>query len=228
LGEAVRLDADFIAFVDDDQTVSEDWLRRLVETAQRYSADLVAGPVISTFPASSAAVGLASRPRHRTGARLPYAGCGNLLVSAAALNRNPDVRFPSAFNLSGGEDTYFTGILVRRGAVLVWSDDATVHEEVPLERTRLRWLLRRSYLGGFNYSRYLRLAAPSPSRLIVRFLTSLARGACCAVLLPLEVLGGRTRLTRRARAAADSCGSLVGLFVPLSHDSPTRDAKTGA
>jgi succinoglycan biosynthesis protein ExoM len=228
LTEAVRLEADFVAFIDDDQTVSKDWLRRLVETALLYSADLVAGPVISTFPWSPAAVGLASRPRYLTGARLPYAGCGNLLVSGAALKRNPDVRFPSAFNHSGGEDTYFTGVLVRRGAVLVWSDEAIVHEKVPLERTRLRWLLRRSYLGGFNYSRYLRLAAPSPWRLVVRFLTSFARGACCAVLLPIAVFRGRRRLTRLARAAADSCGSLVGLFVPLPQEAPTRDVRTRA
>ena len=40
---------DFLAFIDDDETASESWLVRLIETAEATEADVVLGPVQAVY-----------------------------------------------------------------------------------------------------------------------------------------------------------------------------------
>ena len=62
----VRHDADFVAFVDDDEVPEPDWLQRLLEVAESTGCGAVGGPVV---PSSSAALprgssrAASSRPR---------------------------------------------------------------------------------------------------------------------------------------------------------------------
>jgi succinoglycan biosynthesis protein ExoM len=107
---ALAAGADFVAFVDDDETVVPVWLDELVAAQAVYGADVVGGPVEPAFdpcvPRWIVRTGFFHRPRHRTGTRVPQAGTGNALVKAALL-RDERFRFDPAFGVSGGGDSEF-------------------------------------------------------------------------------------------------------------------------
>ena len=54
-------DADYIAFLDDDEEADPSWLNELVNTLGAYSADIVTGPVLSRFPTPPAGLDRCSR-----------------------------------------------------------------------------------------------------------------------------------------------------------------------
>lgn len=160
------IDADFLAFVDDDEVVEPDWLVELLAGLRRHEADAATGPVISRLPPST--------PRHvanhpifaavvrPTGSAVRDAYTGNLLVSAAVLARS-DFRFDERLALTGGEDTELSRRLSGQGVRFVWIQNAVVIEDVPPIRANVRWLLRRSIQIGANRVQRLRLSGDSPS-----------------------------------------------------------------
>ena len=153
--------APWIAFIDDDEVPAAGWLGRLGETARRFGADGVLGPVVPRLPPETppwiARGRFFDRPRHATGRAVPPAELrtGNLLVRRALLVDGERGRFDPAFGLSGGEDSVLLAALARRGARFVWCDEAAVFEAVPVDRATPRWLLRRAYGGGHGHARHL-------------------------------------------------------------------------
>jgi succinoglycan biosynthesis protein ExoM len=149
---------EWVAFVDDDERVTPDWLRLLASTVARYDADAVLGPVVPVVPPT--APGWIQRGRFYDWARLPTGSAvppnrlrlGNALVRRALLGGT--ARFDPAFGLTGGEDGDLLSRLARDGARFVWCDEAVVQEPVEAERLSLRWLLRRALRGGQDFARH--------------------------------------------------------------------------
>jgi succinoglycan biosynthesis protein ExoM len=146
-----RCTGTWIAFVDDDEVVGEDWLVAYSQAVQRLQCDGCFGPVIpraqverrtwldvDTFYA---------RPRHPTGTRLVRSGTrtSNALLRRSWLGEAP---FDPRFGRSGGSDVELFGRLLARGADLRWCDEALVYEFVPPARHRVGWLMQRAFRGG--------------------------------------------------------------------------------
>jgi succinoglycan biosynthesis protein ExoM len=127
--------------------------------------------------------------------------------------------FDPRYGLSGGEDSVLLGRLAESGARFVWCDEAVVHERVPVERARLRWLLERSFGAGCGHAR-LRIERVGPAAvpsLLLRGGGALALGALLAPLsLPLDL----ARAVRLARIGAAGAGKLAG--VAGHHVEPYR------
>ena len=106
--------------------------------------------------------------------------------------------FDPALALSGGEDTEFFAHLASQGAVMVWCDEAIATEPVPQDRLNLRWLLRRNYRVGINYSEtfYKRLSSGGAVRWWMRRVTALL-GAPVGVVLGLPRRVGAPTRPRR-------------------------------
>jgi succinoglycan biosynthesis protein ExoM len=142
---------DFLAFIDDDEVASADWLEKLLTAQRRYGADVVAGAVLVRYPAGTPEWvrrgGFLEQPRHPSGAVLPYACTNNVLITRrlAEVGERP---FDPAFGLSGGEDSHFFMRALRAGARVVWADEAVVEEYVPLSRATAGWILRRAFRIG--------------------------------------------------------------------------------
>ena len=203
--------AHWVAFIDDDETAVEDWLERLLDTASRFQADIVVGPVLARLPADAprwiARGNLFARKRYPTGRKMAEGGgTGNVLISGALLKR-AGRGFDHAHNLTGGEDSEFFAYLQSIGARKVFCNEAEATEAVPPERATLRWLLRRSFRGGQDWAR-VRLPRQSfPARIawFVQYLVFLGIAAIGAViLLPL----GRHRSARALMRASSYCGQL--------------------
>ena len=151
---------DWVAFVDDDEWVAPDWLRRLLAAQDEFGADVVVGPVFPVYPEGTADWLVRADPLHvdwgRRGRRLETGRGGNVLF------RRDDprwraLRFDPALGRSGGEDTDFFHRLHRAGATIVATDDARAQEEVSPARLTRSYLRRRALRSGQSYAR-LRLA----------------------------------------------------------------------
>jgi succinoglycan biosynthesis protein ExoM len=141
------LDADAIAFLDDDEVADPLWLNELVSTLDAYSADIVTGPVLSRFstpPADWIVAGsFFDRQRPATGTVLTEARTGNVCMRTEAL-RTTGIRFDHQFAFSGGEDADFFRRLHAAGVRIVASDAAIAYETIPASRANARWILLRA------------------------------------------------------------------------------------
>lgn len=146
--------ADWVAFVDDDETAPPDWIAQLWAREQATGADAVFGPALASYPAGTPdwirAVDLHSnRPERRAGRVMTGHTCNALLRWAGAPWQ--DARFDLSRGRAGGEDTAFFFALHRRGARFEIAEDAPVHEVVAPERLRPGWLFRRRFRMGQSY-----------------------------------------------------------------------------
>lgn len=201
--------ADFVAFVDDDETVSESWLGELVRTAIASDADVVLGPVEAQYdtagPSWLAAGDFHSTAPVRVDGEIRTGYTCNVLIrrrgSIAAQ------RFDLGLGQSGGEDTEYFYRLHDLGARLVEAPAALVREPVPPSRATLGWLLRRRFRSGQTYG--VRLRRTGESRL-KSAAAAVAKILYCAgttfATLPSPV-GWRRNLLRGALHA----GTLSGL-----------------
>jgi glycosyltransferase involved in cell wall biosynthesis len=205
--------ADAIAFIDDDEVAEPGWLAALVRAQRRYSADAVGGPVVPCFPNEAPRWLRQGRflqvPRDRppSGSRLDELATNNALVTTRVLASVPGP-FDESFNLSGGEDSVFFRAAHRQGFVLVWADDAVVTEEVPVERMRLRWVLRRAFReGSIVWRRSRRLDERRAWLDLLRAVAVLAEGLLCVVVGPVR--GGSAGVVAGLHRCSDGLGRLA-------------------
>ncbi|MHA6692672.1 glycosyltransferase family 2 protein [Devosia sp. A449] len=143
-------DADYVAFVDDDETVTPDWIMALVAQAEASGAAAVLGPVRAIY-GPDAPRWMAEGDFHST---LPVFVCGsirtgytcNVLIRWSAPYRG--LRFDLALGKSGGEDTAFFYQLTALGGSIGYAANAVVEEPVPIERATMNWLVRRRLRFG--------------------------------------------------------------------------------
>jgi glycosyltransferase involved in cell wall biosynthesis len=216
-------DADAVAFLDDDEWPSPEWLVELVRVGEGTGAEVVTGtvePVFDVEPPGWVREGaFFERPRHPDGARIHYARTSNALVGAAALRAHVP---PFADTGSdGGEDTLFFHRAHLEGRPIAWADRATVYESVPPSRVTARWLVLRQYRYGLTRSAVLRQLESSPWRVARRAglgTITVLRGL---VLLLGAVRGGRPAVVRAAGTVAAGVGLVLGL-AGVGHDQYRR------
>ena len=145
-------EAEFIAFLDDDEEAPSEWLVRLFVTQRRFDADVVFGPVKARLDDATREhrayyTCFFSRFGPRSSEILGhYYGCGNSLLRAALL-AGPQPFSPLQNDMGGEDDILFTA-LKKQGAVMAWAVDAPVWEDVPLHRATLAYTMRRGFAYG--------------------------------------------------------------------------------
>lgn len=143
-------DADFVAFVDDDETVTPGWLNALVQTAEADHAAAVLGPVQAKY-GPDAPRWMVEGDFHST---LPVFVGGAIRTGYTCnvlIRWNPPyraLRFDLGLGQSGGEDTAFFYQLTALGGTISYAPDAIVTEPVPTERASMDWLVRRRLRFG--------------------------------------------------------------------------------
>lgn len=176
---------DFVAFVDDDETVSAGWLKALVDRADESGADAVLGPVRAIYRADAPAWMVrgdfhSTRPVLVNGAIRTGYTC-NVLIRWAAPFRA--LRFDPRLGRTGGEDTDFFYRLTALGGRIDYAPAALVEEPVPADRANMAWLVRRRLRFGQTHGMLL---GRSPLRTLPPVLAKIAY--CC-------VMAGATALS---------------------------------
>lgn len=159
LDEAAAVDADFVAFVDDDEFVDADWLVRLVAHQRREGSHLVGGPVRlapqqgASFTDRLVEKGVRKRyerkeakneKRRRDGRDGNVTIITNNWLGDLAWMRSVGLRFDIALRYSGGSDTALYHKAKSLGARTSWCPDAIVYETIPPERMSLGYQYRRA------------------------------------------------------------------------------------
>ena len=206
-------EADFIAFVDDDETVAPQWLERLLEKADETGADVVLGPVRALYGGDAPAWMRrgdfhSTRPVWVSGEIRTGYTCNALLRLAAPSLAGR--RFDLALGRSGGEDTAFFDQVHEAGGRITFAEDAWVQEPVPASRARLSWLAQRRLRMGQTHGRILAERHKAAPRLKA---AALAAAKCAFCLAAAAVLSwspvARNRYLLRGLLHA---GAVSGLF----------------
>lgn len=183
-----RADGDFVAFIDDDEFPTDDWLLNLVRTCLTYGADGVLGPVKPCFepepPQWIKKGGFFDRPTYPTGFKMKWqeTRTGNVLFKRSILN-GFGTPFRAEF-ATAGEDVDFFRRMIEKGRLFVWCNEATVYEVVPSSRCTRSYLLRRSLLRGSNFSKH-------PTDRVRNLTKSLIAIPCYLIIVPIVALFGQ-------------------------------------
>ena len=147
---------DLIAFLDDDEVPSEQWLAELLRVWREYSADAVFGPVQPFFPEPVPRWieqgAFFERELHPTGTVRSVGATNNVLISTRILKQS-GIRFDTTYRFSGGSDSALFQCVYQAGYRMIWADEALVTEWIPKSRTTLKWLAMRHFRNGANKSR---------------------------------------------------------------------------
>jgi succinoglycan biosynthesis protein ExoM len=141
---------DFIAFIDDDEVPSAQWLEELLWTQAGFNADVVSGPVSPKYAPRVAdwikSGGFFDSRISTTGIPQKVCATNNVLIGSHVFRRV--ARFDDAFVFSGAEDTNFFLRARQAGHKIVWSQEAVVFEAISAQRATVGWILRREYQTG--------------------------------------------------------------------------------
>jgi glycosyltransferase involved in cell wall biosynthesis len=205
---------DFLAFVDDDQTVDPHWLAELLAVQARTGADVVTGPAVPRFPDGTppwlARSGAFTLLRFETGAERPFAFTHNVLARREVF-RTVQPNFDERMATCGGSDTHFFRRVHRAGFRIVWADEALAYEWVPNHRLSAGWVLRRALrIGGTDayIERDLEGLGAAWCRLPWRAARYVARGGLRLLSAPSR---GRTALVSAGEDWARAVGLLAGI-----------------
>jgi succinoglycan biosynthesis protein ExoM len=177
---------DFLAFIDDDEDASEDWLVELLATANTTKADAVLGPVRSVY-ADTAPQWMRVGDFHSTlpvwvGGEIRTGYTCNVLLRLAS----PHVagrRFNLALGHTGGEDTEFFSHMHAAGGKIAFAENAYVYEPVTENRADLGWLAKRRFRFGQTHGRLIQETGSGLGRLKQIGLATAKAGFCYAAAL---------------------------------------------
>jgi succinoglycan biosynthesis protein ExoM len=141
-----------VAFIDDDEVASSNWLSELLEVWNNGEIDVVTGPVEYELPPGTEFLREAApyfRKIERPNlAPVPDVATNNTLVSAGWFSGSEGLRFSETYSLTGGSDVELFYRLQAQGGSCVWAASALVVESVPPSRTTPRWIRQRDLRNG--------------------------------------------------------------------------------
>jgi succinoglycan biosynthesis protein ExoM len=173
---------EWIAMTDDDCEPVPGWLREHLLVQGRTGADAVTGPMKLRVPPGSPRW-LEEQPFFADqlfpfvdGQRTDTAATNNSFLRSAFVREHPELRFRPELGVLGGEDMVFYRSAHRAGLQIVYSEQAAVWGNEPLERATFAHQLRyRFWLGNTEYVTNRALGDATPLRLFVRGVNGLRR-----------------------------------------------------
>jgi succinoglycan biosynthesis protein ExoM len=198
---------EFIAFIDDDEFPTKQWLRTLFTECEKRHVDGVLGPVKPWYqsepPRWVVDGGFYDRPSYPTGLVIDGAKgrTGNVLLRKAIID-GESMPFRPEFRT--GEDQDFFLRMIRKGCVFTWCHEAMAYEWVPPMRWNRMFLLRRALLRGATSALRSHVGARD-------ILKSVLAVAIYSVLLPLTLVLSQGRFMRYLVSLVDHLGKLLAL-----------------
>jgi succinoglycan biosynthesis protein ExoM len=144
-------EGDYVAFIDDDEFPTRNWLLTLFEACNKYGVDGVLGPVQRHFdeepPKWLTKSAFYERPTYPTGYILGWreGRSGNILLKREMFATETQAFDPQ---FRTGEDQDFLRRMMDQGRVFIWCNEAPVYEVVPSIRWRRSFMLKRALLRG--------------------------------------------------------------------------------
>ncbi|MER8806596.1 glycosyltransferase [Mesorhizobium australicum] len=181
-------EADFLAFIDDDETATAHWLAELVATAEKSGAAAVLGPVRALYRPDAPdwmrrGDFHSTLPVHVHGEIRTGYTCNVLLRMGSDSLRGR--RFSLARGQTGGEDTEFFDQTHKAGGRIAFAPEAWVDEAVPRARAAFDWLSRRRFRVGQTHGHLLARGASGIARAKQAGLAAAKAVFCFAAAVPV-------------------------------------------
>lgn len=216
---------DWVAVVDDDHRVREDFLVRIAQAITAYpNASMLCGRILPDWDGREPAwvhdqgryrvyplpiprqdFGESSRELGTAG---PIPGGGNQIIRVAVLRRLGPFATdlgPRGHDLGGGEDTDYMLRALRAGERLWYAPDIVQYHHVDLGRLALPYLMRKAYQRSASTVALSVTAAADNGRVPLYLYRKLAAYASAA-LLSLGMARRRHYLVRSAAALGEMAG----------------------
>jgi succinoglycan biosynthesis protein ExoM len=200
-------DGDFVAFIDDDEFPTRQWLLTLFKTCREYGVDGVLGPVKPHFrddaPGWVIKGGFYDRPSYRTGLVIDgkKGRTGNVLLKRRIFAAGEQ---PFRPEFRTGEDQDFFRRMIDKGHVFIWCHEAMAYEDVPPVRWKRTFMLKRALLRGASTVIHPTFGAMDIAKSIVAV-------PLYTVALPFALLGGQHMFMLLSVKLCDHLGKLLAL-----------------
>jgi succinoglycan biosynthesis protein ExoM len=206
---------EWIAFIDDDEIPSKNWLMAYWVMLRQSPGDGYFGPVLPILeqPAPSWLDKdvFFGRSRYPTGTKLQYTQTRttNALIKSSLFDT---FKFDPRFGLTGSSDTELFARMIDAGANFYWCDDAITYEYFSTGRMRLSWLMQRAFRGGMTYTNIEKQRQPVVFQKLLGFIKALTGIFIFAFMLPFEVLRGRKLIIKRILRICVQIGHIWAFF----------------
>lgn len=213
---ALAHDFDAMVFVDDDEYTPAGWLAALVEQWRSGDADIVTGPVKGILPLESPSWAYKSGaynkiPPYVAGQYLEKAFTNNTLASRQALEIM-GASFSAKFQQSGSSDLHYFREAIRKGLKIAWAPTAIIHENVPLSRVRIGWVIRRGFRTGAGDTMSRLLIQPGFRTVMHIIFISMVRIMAGVTQLFLSPFGRWRYVIVGIKRISSGLGGFLGLF----------------
>jgi succinoglycan biosynthesis protein ExoM len=204
--------ADLLVFIDDDETVRDNWLIELFQASQSHGHKAaIHGLVIPRLSEGTPAnvAGLFKPKVRMEGQLLSSCATDNVMLPMDFVVRH-NMMFDESRPLAGGTDTIFFTRAHHLGLDIYQTNTAIVDETVPESRATLKWFLRRKFRSGLTVA--WRKLHKGRSRSIV-IMSALCQVVIYTIraLAYLVLMSGLKRNENLLRVAK-SLGILMGAF----------------
>ena len=142
----------YIAWLDDDQEASENWILEMMATARDCGAAMVFCPTYAILEIETKSdaeyIKFFSRlASHVRGPISEFFGCGNSLMDCSKFTLPSPVFDPEA-NETGGEDDLLFTQIQQQGVITAWTPDTHTQEYIPAGRTNPEYVRKRALAWG--------------------------------------------------------------------------------
>jgi succinoglycan biosynthesis protein ExoM len=199
---------DFVAFIDDDEFPTRQWLMALFEACVKYDVDGVLGPVKPHFdnePPRWVVKGkFYERPSYPTGFVIDWkkGRTGNVLLKRRIVATGGQPFNPEFLT---GEDQDFFSRMIETGHVFIWCNEAVAYETVPPLRWKPAFMLRRALLRGA-------ISLVQPTFGVMDVAKSILAIPAYTIALPFTLVFGHHRFMRCLIKLFDHMGRLLALL----------------
>ena len=192
LDESLRLGADVLCFIYDDEFPDGQWVAKLLQCRQSTGAQMVGGPVeVALAPiqatrwqrmVNTTLAARMLRKNKRTARRAKQGGRFTVVTNNWLCDlhwqQSCEIRFDEALLMTGGSDTAFFRAARSAGMRPSWCPDAIVYETMTLDRLSLIYQFRR---GASQSNNHFRMKRPQ---------VGIARGAATTLVALLRFVLG--------------------------------------
>ena len=196
---------DYIAFIDDDEYPSKDWLIILYMFLKKTNADGVLGPVLPYFEVSPpdwiVKGKIFERENLCSGTILTWnqTRTGNALIN---LNLFKVIKFDPKYG-SGGEDRDLFKRMIINKYIFIWCDNSYVYEFVSKERMKVSVMLKRACLRGIMAAN-----AKNGINVVSDMIMSIIAVITYLIISPLLIIRGKHYFVKTLIKICDHAGKV--------------------
>jgi len=179
-----------IVFIDDDEIVEKDWLAALLARMTGTQSHAVLGPVKAIYrddcPDWVRMGDFHSRSATYKDGKIHSGYTANVVFDYASAPFS-NLRFREELGQTGGEDSVFLNTAFKAGAVIEYADDAIVSEDIPPDRTRFMWFVKRKFRAGQTHGMMVQAADNSLKARVKNILSASVKALICFAAAPLFI-----------------------------------------